>query len=602
MRIKRFIAFVCAFAFGLQLSPAQANHVKENALVDLKILEHLLEIKYAPKVWKETLFGWSLQESTDRALSLINGERVPSTKFCQRVLADYIANLNDYHAGITFFSTESAVIPYAVKLSGDGRCFVVESFDSARTLLVGDEILEMDNLPVMQVIESLRKGIGSPADSAAAARFLFARSAALGHVVPAGSSYLKVQKANGVVTNVRVRWRYTPENVGDLASISYRIREPKLGVKGPKATARSSSLSFGAPRQSSLFSTPMQPYFWPEVHSQYQRRERCSDHDLGSLTGFLPHFGRVVWQSQKAFPCPAYAFSYQDKQGRDLTIGVVRIPSYDWSSLAESANVVCDEAPWQEFIDIIRELEERTDALIIDQTANPGGSVLYLYGLLSALTDRPLHTPKHRMILTQTEVNEALDWLERLNGVYTDEAAQDVLGSDMEGLAMNMTIVRYLKDYANNILSYWAKGEINLTPAMPLLGIESILPSPHARYTKPLCVLIDGEDFSCGDLFPAILKDNDRALVLGMPTAGAGGFVFSVEYPNRSGIRSCSLTGSLAVRANGSLIENLGVAPHISIPLTTDDVRSGEYKDYMGRVLDCFMAYIENGCTIGSDV
>ena len=94
------------------------------------------------------------------------------------------------------------------------------------------------------------------------------------------------------------------------------------------------------------------------------------------------------------------------------------------------------------------------------------------------------------------------------------------------------------------------------------------------------------------------MKDNDRALIVGTRTAGAGGFVFNVQFPNRTGIKSCSLTGSLAVREQGALIENLGVEPHIEIPFTSNDIRYRGYSEYLEKVKKLVCQLINNDSVI----
>lgn len=163
----------------------------------------------------------------------------------------------------------------------------------------------------------------------------------------------------------------------------------------------------------------------------------------------------------------------------------------------------------------------------------------------------------------------------------------------MEGYPIDMHAVGYLQKFSHTILKCWESGDINLTTPVPLLGFAHVHPHPEHRYSHPICVLINEEDFSCGDLLPAIMKDNGRALIVGTTTAGAGGFVFTVDFPSRTGIKSCSLTGSLAVRSDGSYIENLGVSPHIFLGFTDADVQTGKYGDYISSVKRTVLQLIE---------
>ncbi|BAE81043.1 conserved hypothetical protein [Chlamydia felis Fe/C-56] len=585
MKVKRLTALICSLIMGFQISVSAKTLVQKNACSDLDFLEHLLDVKYAPKEWKRKLFHWNLRDATDQARLRLNIEEDPTTRYCQGVLAQYISDLNDFHAGITFYATENSHLPYTIKLSNTHKCYVVEVHTYSSEISVGDEILEMDGMPIMEMIESVRTGRGTLADYAAATRTLFSRSAALGHQIPIGIATLKIRRPSGLTRTVKVKWRHTPEHIQDLALIAPLVKEPVIDMKAGRALPLLSSNS-----NKCLFSNEMVPYFWKELREQYKRGLN-SDYNIGSKKGFLPDFGMVTWKA-KSGPYHAYIFTCTDSHGRSHDIGFVRISTYSWTDM-EDLSIENMETPWNDFDKIISVLEEKTEALIVDQTNNPGGSVFYLYALISRLTDRPLPTPTHRMILTQNEVQSAIKWLELLEGVETDEQARQALGEDMEGYPIDMSAVGYLQTFSESVLKCWSNGDINLSTPMPLLGFAHVHPHPEYRYTRPVCILINEEDFSCGDLFPAIMKDSGRALIVGTPTAGAGGFVFNVEFPNRTGIKSCSLTGSLAVRQDGSYIENLGVAPHVSLSFTDRDVQSGKYPDYISNVKSLVLDLID---------
>ncbi|WP_375793081.1 protease-like activity factor CPAF [Chlamydia sp. 12-01] len=585
MKVKQITALICSLVLGFQISGSAKTLVQENAYSDLSFLEHLLDVKYAPKEWKHKLFQWDLKESTDQARLKLYLEENPSTKYCQGVFAQYISGLNDYHAGVTFFSTENSHLPYTIKLSNSRKCFVVDVHTYNSEINVGDEILEMDGVPIMEMIESVREGRGAPSDYAAAVRTLFSRSASLGHQVPIGIVTLKIRRPSGLTRTVKVKWRHIPEHIQDLSLIAPLIKDPVIEMKSGRALPLLSNAS-----EKCLFTNEMVPYFWSELREQYKRGLN-SDYNIGSKKGFFPDFGNVIWRAQHG-PYHAYIFTCRDDQGQSHNIGFIRISTYSWTDM-EDRSVMNAESPWEDFGEIIQVFEDKTEALIVDQTNNPGGSVFYLYALISRLTDKPLETPRHRMILTQNEVQSAIKWLNLLEGVETDEQARNALGNDMEGYPIDMNAVGYLQTFSDTVLKCWANGDINLSEPMPLLGFAKVHPHPECHYTHPVCILINEEDFSCGDLFPAIMKDNDRALIVGMTTAGAGGFVFNVEFPNRTGIKNLSLTGSLAVRSDGSYIENLGVAPHVYLDVTDSDLQTGRYSDYITNVKSLVLDLIE---------
>jgi C-terminal processing protease CtpA/Prc len=92
--------------------------------------------------------------------------------------------------------------------------------------------------------------------------------------------------------------------------------------------------------------------------------------------------------------------------------------------------------------------------------------------------------------------------------------------------------------------------------------MDKIHPHPTVRYTKPLYVLIDEKCASCADIFPALMKDNNRATLLGRTTSGAGGMIETLPITNAFGVESLSLTSSLLLRNNMMVIEDVGISPH----------------------------------------
>ncbi|WP_348662968.1 protease-like activity factor CPAF [Chlamydia vaughanii] len=593
MKMKKIAALICTLILGFQISSSAQTLVHEHAKADLDFLAHLLHTKYAPAPWKKKLFGWDHKTNHEAALLKLNLEENLTTSQSQRILAQFIGSLNDYHAGVTFYATSHSYLPYTAKLSGTGKCYVVDVNTYTSEIGVGDEILELDGRPVGEVIESMRTGTGTPADYASTVRGLFYRSAAMGQHVPKGTALIKVRRPSGLIRHVRLKWRHTPENIGDFSHVAPLIREPKFSMS---VRSTQSSPLLAAAGHNCLFTNAMEPYFWQELRQQY--KQVSSSFDIGSKKGFLPDFGHVVWTAKHG-PYHGYIFQITDQHGLSHNVGFVRISSYSWTDL-EDLNVATRDCPWEDLEEILQHMEKNTEALIIDQTHNPGGSVFYLYGLISMLIDGPVETPKHRMMLTQSEVASAYNWLSLLEGVDTDAEAVAALGANMEGYCVDAMTAGGLQDFSHKVIKCWSRGEVDLSSPLPLLGVDKIYPHPRCNYTHPVCVLIDEECFSCGDLFPAIMKDNQQAFVLGKTTAGAGGFVFNVDFPSRTGIKNCSLTGSLAVRNDGALIENLGVAPHIDIEFTDNDVCSGTYSDYIDKVNTVVLSLIETTNMINS--
>ncbi len=256
-------------------------------------------------------------------------------------------------------------------------------------------------------------------------------------------------------------------------------------------------------------------------------------------------------------------------------IGYVRIPGYivpDYDKSIES------------FKKLMEKFEDTTDALVIDQINNPGGSVFYLYALASLLSSEPLKAPRHKMALSQSNIAEAASILPALKAAKDTEEVIKVLGGakTLNGLPVTYEIGRFLVDFYEFILDQWSQGK-RITDPYYLLGADHINPHPGTQYTKPILVVVNELDFSGGDFFSATLQDNQRVTVFGTRTAGAGGYVLQAGFPNLLGIQGVWLTGSIAERVDKNPIENLGVKPDIEYTLTDKDLQEG-FKEYKAAI------------------
>ena len=89
------------------------------------------------------------------------------------------------------------------------------------------------------------------------------------------------------------------------------------------------------------------------------------------------------------------AYIYRSESGKE--IGYIRIPHF-----------MGDRIDGVIFGKIVTYMNNRTDALVIDQLHNFGGYVDFQYRVCSILVnDAPFTTPYHRMKITQKEVVDA---------------------------------------------------------------------------------------------------------------------------------------------------------------------------------------------------
>jgi carboxyl-terminal processing protease len=104
---------------------------------------------------------------------------------------------------------------------------------------------------------------------------------------------------------------------------------------------------------------------------------------------------------------------------------------------------------------------------------------------------------------------------------------------------------------------------------------EQVVTPRGEAWTKPLAVLLDGEVASTGEWMAATLCDSGRARCFGRRTAGDSGNPVFFFVPGGTVQFS---TGNYR-RADGTLLNGIGIAPHETISWRVEDVRQGYDPD-----------------------
>ena len=563
--MRKFIySILLLTTFSLQAA-IPAGTVKKRMLSDLDFIKSVFEVKYAPRAWKQEHKGWNLDAEIENAKNRVLNDPQPTVKNFHIILKELFNSACDYHVGIDFYSTEEAYLPFMIK-GAEGRYYVVYVNHTKRVsndISVGDEILTFNERPIAEVIAELKEcecGYNTPeTDQALAEMLLTARRGDFGTKVPQGSVELTLKKkSSGAIKRVQMQWAYTPEKIPDLGKIGTSYQCSAL-MKQPAEETFDHPLS-----QNPLLKKMMICPTW-----ERSLTKRVSNpYALGARRSFIPALGKKLWQSNDHCFFDAYIFTHRSGK----KIGYIRIPHY-----------LGDEEEVEEFGEVISYFQQATDALVVDQIDNPGGDVFYLYALASMLTDRPLYTPKHHFMLTQQEVNMAIQLLPVLEQIPDSATARDLFGDTLSGYHVDFEMIRLFRGFCRFVIDEWNSGNLYTKPIY-LMGIDDVRPHPRHRFTKPILLLTNALDFSGGDFFPAILQDSQRATILGTRTSGAGGYVQPTQFFNQTGIKGFHLTGSLAERKNKQPLENLGVVPDIHYELTSIDLQEN-YIEYVEAIL-----------------
>ncbi len=560
------LSFITFFFSSIQ---ASNSTTKDKMKAELEVIRQSFEVGYAAKEWKKQYANWDLDEQLELVKERIEVLPNPTDKDYQHLVHQFFNSAKDYHVGVQFWSTESATLPFELK-SIDTRHFITQIDTQKLSPLVfpifeGDEIISFNGKPIDEVFNNFllteERQATTETDRSLADFHFTHRMGSLGHTVPKGSILLTIKSHHtGKISEYQLIWEYSPEKISHAAKIDYRFsaRQKKDASTFIKLLTEPQLL---APEYT-LFSDSAQL--------------KNINGTLGARESIVPLLGKVWWESEPTSFFKAYLYETEDQH----MMGYVRIPTY-----------VGTDKEINEFATLIQLFEERAEALVIDQIDNPGGSALFLYGLTSMLTDKPLVTPQHRMALQHKDVNEALTNLKVLNIISSDQEAIALLGPTLYGIPVTHQGIQFFINYCNFIVDEWNAGHL-LTGPSHLFSIDYIQPHPSIRFTKPLLVLINGLDTSGGDFFPAIMQDNKRATLLGTRTAGAGGYVHKTEFPSRFGIKEFTYTASIALRQDQSPLETLGVNPDIPYQITVEDVQFN-YTGY-GQAINQAVSHLLN--------
>jgi hypothetical protein len=573
------VFFIVPFTSHAEMSQAQ---IKDKMIADLDVIQQTFEVNYAPKEWKKSFADWDLLEQIQLAkVKILEKERI-SVKEYQHIVRDFFNSTQDYHVGVKFFSTEVAALPFRMT-STHGRYFVAWSLKNHweplmdYSLDVGDEVLLFNNQPIDLVVQEFKlQEFGNPnslTDQALAESEITVRTGYNGNTTPQGTVLLTVRKkGTEKIETYQLQWAYMPEMVSD--NFVTTAKKPKQMAKNrplgehPFFQKDMSTHHFDHQKTSSKLGLKA----LKKLGNFDQGEEDEADDFLGSKQSVLPYLGRTTWRSDPKDPIDAYIYMTPSKK----RIGYFRIPHY-----------MLGEDEVNNLIDIISLFQSKTDALIIDQLNNPGGSMFFMYSIISMLSDQAMLAPKERMMISSSDVFFALETIDELEAIQNDEEAAQVIGKTIGGLPVTYALVQNIISHFKFLINEWYDGRV-FTQAEYLYGIDYIQPHPKVRYTKPIIILVNSLDFSCGDFFPATLQDNNRATIVGTQTAGAGGYVIGHEFSNLFGVAAFRFTGSIAERINNNPIENLGVTPDIWLEMTPNDLEFnyGNYVKELNKIVE----------------
>lgn len=537
----------------------------------LDYAEEVLTTRYAPAAFKKKRFGWTAAAAFEEARDEVRSKRMSDAEF-RNLVRRLFRSPHDIHTSAYAAKATAVWLGVHFRTTADG---VVIAW-------VDRTVLSKDTFP-FEVGDRLVKFDGLEPDTA------------LARTVEA------------------TQWRSTPQFERRFAEwfLTYRASSEWDSVPTPGETVGVAIDRAGDVRQVTLT--------WLDDDAN-PPSERCP-HWGKTKQGFLPPLGPVTWRGAgKHF----VAYVLDDAGER---FGYIRIPSYKYGRDERLAALAEFEAAVDQFVSC------GVSGLIIDQTGNGGGNYLFGFALLSRLTDRPMAVPLQRYLITADK--QIVGWMAQdelramaapFAAVKTATAATQLLtthpvfAGPLNFVPKTLAAAKTFDGFATMLASQPAPSE-GVTLTAPLYQfqptIEPIATAAGHRYTGPIVLLIDALNISAAEYVAATLADNDRATLVGVTTAGAGGDQrdlapdrvcgdaredpFAPCVPaqiaaimKQFGIGSMSYTITLGERVHpdGRVIgpiENTGVAPHGPLPITRADLTTG-YAEYRAEVLRALRA------------
>jgi len=569
---KRITVVAFTLAFTLASYPALAQGLtpaqKES---DFRYLASLYSTFYAPRDWKNQLFGFNalnLKPWLDRVA--LTTTDLDFYELC----VEYVASLNDTHDAFSLPSDFFATLGFGVDIY-DG-VLLIDTLN--RTILpastypftFGDELVSVDGVDAEQLLRGFAKyapqGNQVSTRRMAAQRITSRPQSRMPHASDLGeTATVLIRRQNGNFETYTIPWvkTGTPVRVGPVPM-------PQFFGRQLFATMAPAEMDYMAELERARFSGVLRP------------------EDLGVL-GYGARNPIFV----NALALPALQFTRRlggattdllysgTFRYEDLTIGYIRVPNYAPSSLTT----------WlQQLEQEIAFMNANTNGLILDEMRNTGGNLCTGQELVRRLVPYPFQATGFALRPFWTRV---LGFYNSLISARASNAPPDV-------------IQQYEQSF-NEMLAANQEGRL-VTKPLPLCS-PSLTRTPATdqagnviAYSKPLVMLIDEFSTSTADSVPSMIQDARRGPLYGKRTNGAGGnnTLFDTG-PYSEGFTGMTL--ALQVRSKAivtpdypvsDVIENVGVRPDFEADYMTKDNLLQNGLPFLNALLQYAVSVIRN--------
>jgi C-terminal processing protease CtpA/Prc len=542
----------------------QAQVTPEQRVQDLQDIAALYAKRYAPYEWKRDAVGFDLYNLgpwLDRA------RRAKDCLEFYEIALEYVAGLQDTHSSYRVPSSFAADLGIIVDIY-DGKT-LIEAINRSYLpqarfpFQVGDEVVSVDGRTSDELITEFSRfrRWGSPLTTRrdAADLVTYRPQGVIPRAVELGdSATVVIRRASGDVETYTVPWTKTG------------VPMMKIGpVPTPKSGLRRAAAAAGETGEVPDYMKPLvEMRNWsvpPESHllqgtwvSDGTGEEMPRRYLLGvglrnpAFRAGLPSGFTVRLGGSSA----DFHFSgVYEAEGKK--IGLLRIPSFSPSNMATAIRELDTEIAW---------FQKNVDGLVIDVMRNPGGGC-YMADAAARLIPRPFYFFGELIRPTISRINSLQSAIESAKRARADQWIIDTYQFQLDQISQ----------------AYWEnRGLTGSIPACSqyMSGLPASLEqSPAATvFTKPLIILVDEFSISAADIFPSMMQDNGRGVLVGMRTSGGGGSVSSY-YAGFYSEGTASNTNSLVVRKQPIVTDEYPTAPFVENIGARPDIK----LDYMKR-------------------
>jgi hypothetical protein len=550
---------------------------EQDALSDYDSMIASIRSLYGPLEYKERRFGYSFE--TEAASVRAKFATAKSDFEKQALFFELLRKLQDGHVSLQQPIRERYEIPI-ILMPVEGKFLISRIAPQLAPygLAMGDEILSVDGMTPEDALKIITKYTWFANDESDRHMIFYfmLRPSYIPELAPKGAfAQIEFAKPDGTKKIARVAWKKTspqqrvelgPKASKDDSDIELKAKKTKPETLESKLAGTNSMVSETLAERLETEASigelgATAPWFWNgKLKKKY------------AVTMVTPERERVQ-QFYALWTRELNIFDAKPAQPDDMpeTLPTVWAAIYKYNGktvlMMRQPSYVVDDIPLQLAIysALIDQFQPIADTLVLDQTHNPGGAVIYGESFAQ------LFAPNGMNSFVQFLNNDRL-WFTKISSYWTS----------LDAVTANSAIGARLLSTAKN-LERDSEAGLRLTQDPFSFSMREVLPAAPggAVWKKPVLVLIDELCASGGDAVPMMLKANKLAKLFGNRTSGMGGSVEKViDLPFTRATLNLTRGLFTTFKPDGNytdadFVENNGVTPDVEYKHTVKDVRDG---------------------------